>query len=267
MLSITDADGVAFSSVGEALDAVRQGQVTGAVVPIENSVEGGVSATLDKLVDGDPLIITGEVVIPVEFGLYVRPGTSLGDVASVLTHGHAAAQCRDWLATMIPSAQVTEAGSTAGAAKEVSDPASRYDAAICARAAGQPCLKEAAMAKLFASEAAEHVCSTAIQTLGGYGVTADFPVERIYRDVRVCQIYEGTSDVQKIIISRALAAADHFIALTAHLGDANSRWLLMKGRETETLTVPGFAIHALHPLSVPLLAGERTLLDIRRERA
>lgn len=137
MLSITDADGVAFSSVGEALDAVRQGQVTGAVVPIENSVEGGVSATLDKLVDGDPLMITGEVVIPVEFGLYVRPGTSLGDVASVLTHGHAAAQCRDWLATMIPSAQVTEAGSTAGAAKEVSDPASRYDAAICARVAGQ----------------------------------------------------------------------------------------------------------------------------------
>ena len=72
---------------------------------------------------------------------------------------------------------------------------------------------------------------------------------------------------QAVIISRALAAADHFIALTAHLGDANSRWLLMKGRETETLTVPGFAIHALHPLSVPLLAGERTLLDIRRERA
>lgn len=76
--------------------------------------------------------------------------------------------------------------------------------AAALRDAGQPCLKEAAMAKLFASEAAEHVCSTAIQTLGGYGVTADFPVERIYRDVRVCQIYEGTSDVQKIIISRAL---------------------------------------------------------------
>lgn len=76
--------------------------------------------------------------------------------------------------------------------------------AAALRDAGQLCLKEAAMAKLFASEAAEHVCSTAIQTLGGYGVTADFPVERIYRDVRVCQIYEGTSDVQKIIISRAL---------------------------------------------------------------
>ena len=72
------------------------------------------------------------------------------------------------------------------------------------RDAGRPCLKEAAMAKLFASETAEAVCSVAIQTLGGYGVTEDFPVERIYRDVRVCQIYEGTSDVQKIIISRAL---------------------------------------------------------------
>ena len=73
------------------------------------------------------------------------------------------------------------------------------------RDANLPCLKEAAMAKLFASEMAEEVCSAAIQTLGGYGYVSDFPVERIYRDVRVCQIYEGTSDVQKIIIQRALA--------------------------------------------------------------
>ncbi len=72
------------------------------------------------------------------------------------------------------------------------------------RDAGKPCLKEAAMAKLFASEIAEQVCSAAIQTLGGYGYVSDFPVERIWRDVRVCQIYEGTSDVQKIIIQRAL---------------------------------------------------------------
>jgi alkylation response protein AidB-like acyl-CoA dehydrogenase len=77
--------------------------------------------------------------------------------------------------------------------------------AAALRDAGLPCLKEAAMAKLFASEMAESVCSIAIQTLGGYGVVSDFPVERIYRDVRVCQIYEGTSDVQKIIIQRALA--------------------------------------------------------------
>jgi hypothetical protein len=72
------------------------------------------------------------------------------------------------------------------------------------RDAGLPCLKEAAMAKLFASETAEAVCSAAIQTLGGYGYVNDFPLERIYRDVRVCQIYEGTSDVQKIIIGRGL---------------------------------------------------------------
>jgi len=72
------------------------------------------------------------------------------------------------------------------------------------RDAGQPCLKEAAMAKLLASEVAEQVCSAAIQTLGGYGYVSDFPLERIYRDVRVCQIYEGTSDVQRLLITRAL---------------------------------------------------------------
>ncbi|MFC3227622.1 acyl-CoA dehydrogenase family protein [Marinibaculum pumilum] len=70
--------------------------------------------------------------------------------------------------------------------------------------AGQPCLKEASMAKLFASEMAERVCSAAIQVHGGYGYLSDYPVERIYRDVRVCQIYEGTSDVQRIVIGRAL---------------------------------------------------------------
>ena len=72
------------------------------------------------------------------------------------------------------------------------------------RDAGRPCLKEAAMAKLLATETAEAVCTAAIQTLGGYGYVSDFPLERIYRDVRVCQIYEGTSDVQKIIIARGL---------------------------------------------------------------
>jgi len=71
--------------------------------------------------------------------------------------------------------------------------------------AGRPCLKQAAMAKLFASEMAERVCSDAIQIHGGYGYLADFPVERIYRDVRVAQIYEGTSDIQRILIGRALA--------------------------------------------------------------
>jgi len=70
--------------------------------------------------------------------------------------------------------------------------------------AGEPCLKEACMAKLFASETAEKICSAAIQTLGGYGYLSEYPVEKIYRDVRVCQIYEGTSDIQRIVISREI---------------------------------------------------------------
>jgi alkylation response protein AidB-like acyl-CoA dehydrogenase len=93
----------------------------------------------------------------------------------------------------------------------LADMATRIDAArgLVQRAAelkdaGASCIKEASMAKLFASEMAETVCSDAIQIHGGYGYLADFPVERIYRDVRVCQIYEGTSDVQRLVISRCL---------------------------------------------------------------
>ncbi len=72
--------------------------------------------------------------------------------------------------------------------------------------AGRPCLTEASMAKMFASEMAEKVCSDAIQIHGGYGYVSDFPVERIYRDVRVCQIYEGANDIQRLVIGRAVAA-------------------------------------------------------------
>jgi butyryl-CoA dehydrogenase len=82
-----------------------------------------------------------------------------------------------------------------------------YLHAAALRDAGAPCLKEASMAKLFASETAEKVCSDAIQIHGGYGYLADFPVERIWRDVRVCQIYEGASDIQRLVIGRALGAA------------------------------------------------------------
>src|SRR6266566_465013 len=77
--------------------------------------------------------------------------------------------------------------------------------AAARRDAGEPCLQQAAMAKLFASEMAERVASDAIQIHGGYGYLADFPVERIYRDVRVCQIYEGTSDIQRLIIAREIS--------------------------------------------------------------
>lgn len=93
----------------------------------------------------------------------------------------------------------------------LADMATELEAAQCLtlqaaaiKEAGQPCLKQACMAKLFASEAAERICSGAVQVLGGYGYSRDYPVEKIYRDVRVCQIYEGTSDVQKLIISRQL---------------------------------------------------------------
>ena len=82
------------------------------------------------------------------------------------------------------------------------------------RDAGLPCLKEASMAKLFASETAEKVCSAAIQIHGGYGYLNDFPVERIYRDVRVCSIYEGTSDIQRLVIGRQLAAETAYQGLS-----------------------------------------------------
>src|SRR3954454_5525343 len=86
-------DPVPYASVGQALQAVRDGEVAAALVPIENSVEGGVSATLDNLTYGDPLRIIREVVLPVQFTLFARNGKQLPDVRRVLTHPHAAAQC------------------------------------------------------------------------------------------------------------------------------------------------------------------------------
>ncbi len=126
-----------FATVAGCLDGVRSGEVTAGLVPMENSVEGGVSATLDNLTYGEPLMITREILLPVQFSLFARPGTELRDVRRVLTHPHAAAQCRDWLAAHLPQASVTEAGSTAGAAAEVADPESNFDAAVCARIAGE----------------------------------------------------------------------------------------------------------------------------------
>jgi prephenate dehydratase len=126
-----------YTTVGLALQAVRDGDVAAALVPIENSVEGGVSATLDNLTYGEPLRITREVLLPVQFTLFARNGTQIQDVRRVLTHPHAAAQCRDWLANNLPQAMITEGGSTAAAAAEVADPDSRFDAAICAQVAGE----------------------------------------------------------------------------------------------------------------------------------
>ncbi|WP_130864612.1 prephenate dehydratase [Acidipropionibacterium timonense] len=127
-----------YTTVAGALAAAGRGEVEASLVPIENSVEGGVGATLDTLAAADGLRIVQEVVIPVQFGLWVRPGTALDQVRSVLTHPHAAAQCRDWLDHHLPTgADLTQSGSTAGAAREVSNPASQYDAAVCAEVAGR----------------------------------------------------------------------------------------------------------------------------------
>ena len=132
-----DDETIPFATVSQALDAVRQGVVSGALVPIENSVEGGVSATLDNLAAGQRLTIVGEVLLPIEFELSGRPGATVGDVRHVLSHPHAIAQVRDWLAVNLPDAAVTEGGSTAGAAQEVAQPDSRFDAAVCAPVAAR----------------------------------------------------------------------------------------------------------------------------------
>jgi prephenate dehydratase len=124
------ADLVAAASVQAALDAARDGSVDSALVPIENSVEGSVSVTLDELANGEPLVIIDEAVLAVSFSLVVRPGTSLSDVKRIATHPHAAAQVRGWIAAHIPDAVVLPALSTATAAQGLLDPNCGYDAAV-----------------------------------------------------------------------------------------------------------------------------------------
>ncbi|HET7172851.1 MAG TPA: prephenate dehydratase [Nocardioidaceae bacterium] len=119
-------------TVSAALDAVRSGEADGAVVPIENSVEGGVAATIDELANGEPLIITREIHVGVEFALLAPPGTEMGGVRRVATHPHALAQCRRWLAGRLPAAEVVLESSTARAAELVAAAGSPYDAAIAA---------------------------------------------------------------------------------------------------------------------------------------
>lgn len=131
------AELVAFATVPAALQAVRAGEVDGAVVPMENSIEGSVNATLDEMAVGVPLVISHEVVLPVAFDLLVRPGTGFGDVARVTTHPHAQAQCRNWLAAHLPQVLVVPAASTASAAQAVADPESGFDAAVASPLAAQ----------------------------------------------------------------------------------------------------------------------------------
>ncbi|HEX8632267.1 MAG TPA: prephenate dehydratase [Catenuloplanes sp.] len=117
-------------SVPEALDAVRAGEADAALVPLENSVGGAVPVTLDELTGGAPLMITREVVLPVEFVLGARPGVGLTDVRTVGAHPQASAQCRRWLRGQLPDAMVVDVLSNAAAAIGAAD--GSYDAAICA---------------------------------------------------------------------------------------------------------------------------------------
>ncbi len=119
------------SNVEAALDAVRLGEAGAAMVPIENSVEGGVSATLDAIAGGEPLQIIGEQLVPIRFVLAVRSGTELRGISVVSTHPHAWAQCRTWCSENIPQAAYLPASSTAAAGVGLLDPDSGHQAAIC----------------------------------------------------------------------------------------------------------------------------------------
>lgn len=124
-------------SIGAALDAVRDGEADGAVVPIENSVEGAVPVTLDALSTGDPLMITREMLVHVEFALLAKPGVRVEDIRRVATHPHAEAQCRRWIETHLPHADVVLEASTAHAAAMVAIPDSPYEASISAPIAAE----------------------------------------------------------------------------------------------------------------------------------
>ena len=131
------AEPVPCSSVIAALDAVRTGELTGAMVPFENSLEGSVSATLDTLATGTALMITAEVQASVAFSLLVPPGVALADVTTVTTHPHAHAQCRRWLTENLPQADFTTAASTAAAAAIVAKGETPGLAAVAAPLAGE----------------------------------------------------------------------------------------------------------------------------------
>jgi len=125
------------ATVPAALDAVRRGEADGALVPLENSVEGAVPTTLDELANGEPLHITREVLLPVSFALMAAAGTELDDIRVVGTHPHAESQCRKWLATHQPKAGYLLSPSTADAARSIADGEGRYDAAIAAPLAAE----------------------------------------------------------------------------------------------------------------------------------
>jgi prephenate dehydratase len=117
-------------SVHAAISALRAGEVDGACVPVENSVEGSVPATLDAMAEGEPVLAVAEAVLPIRFSVLVRPGTGAADVRTVATHPHAAAQVRAWIGTHLPGAAMVLTDSTSAGAIAVLD--GQADAAVCA---------------------------------------------------------------------------------------------------------------------------------------
>ncbi|WP_284976864.1 prephenate dehydratase [Arthrobacter sp. efr-133-TYG-104] len=135
-----EATRIPCTNVNAALDLVRSGHADAAMVPIENSVEGGVTATLDAIATGAELRIIREALVPITFVLVAKPGVGLSDVKRISTHGHAWAQCRRWLDAHLPDVDYVPGSSTAAAAMGLLGADAHYDAAICAPlvAAEQP---------------------------------------------------------------------------------------------------------------------------------
>jgi prephenate dehydratase len=134
-IAASDDQLIAYANVTAALDAVRKGECSKALVPIENSVEGVVARTLDELASGEPLVITAETTLPVTFSLMTLENKDPKDIKSIATHPHAESQCRSFIVKNYPNAQVIETSSTAAAAKGLSK--GDYDAAIGAAIAAK----------------------------------------------------------------------------------------------------------------------------------
>jgi prephenate dehydratase len=135
-----DATRIPCTNVNTALERVRTGEADAAMVPIENSVEGGVTATLDAIATGPELRIIREALVPITFVLVARPGVELSDIKRISTHGHAWAQCRLWVDEHLPNADYVPGSSTAASAMGLLEEDAHYEAAICAPliAAEQP---------------------------------------------------------------------------------------------------------------------------------
>ncbi|MCP1411766.1 prephenate dehydratase [Paenarthrobacter sp. A20] len=129
---VADAMRIPCTNVNTALERVREGQADAAMVPIENSVEGGVTATLDAIATGQELRIIREALVPITFVLVARPGVELSDIKRISTHGHAWAQCRLWVDEHLPNADYVPGSSTAASAMGLLEEDAPYEAAICA---------------------------------------------------------------------------------------------------------------------------------------